>query len=398
MRVLYISHNGVGTALVRSQVLPYLRGLGERGVDVWLLTYERNAPAFPEGEFPRHRWHAVRARPGTHLPAKALDILVGVAAVVWAVVQGKAEVLHARSYLPAGVAWMAARLTGRPFLFDMRGFLGDEYVEGGHWRKNDSRYRALRLAEARLLADASEIVVLTEAAARRLRSEPRYARHVGGKPITVVPCAVDLAGFRPAARRAATPTLVYSGSLGMWYLLDEMLVVYARARALAPALRFLILNLHEHRLIRDAIDRLGLSECNIEIRAARFEDMPAAVASAHVGIALLRQTASKLGSSPIKVAEYLACGLPVVLNAGVGDLDALVRDYRAGHVLPGFTEEHLAGAARAVVELLDDAAARASARRLAEDVYDVRSGVEKYDAAYRRLAARRTARPSSGIL
>jgi len=51
-RVLYVSPNGIGTALVRSQVLPYLRGLAARGVDGPVLVVRapgHQLPALPEG-------------------------------------------------------------------------------------------------------------------------------------------------------------------------------------------------------------------------------------------------------------------------------------------------------------------------------------------------------------
>src|SRR5262249_12031951 len=138
----------------------------------------------------------------------------------------RANAVHARSYVPAAIAWLATRLTRRPFIFDMRGFLGEEYVEGGHWSRLSLRYRVLRFVEQLLLRSAAEIVVLTEVAARRLRAESRYAAAVRSTTITVIPCAVDLERFQPRVR-SSVPTLIYAGSIGMTYALDEMLTLYA---------------------------------------------------------------------------------------------------------------------------------------------------------------------------
>ncbi|MBI4349161.1 MAG: glycosyltransferase, partial [Elusimicrobia bacterium] len=351
---MYVSPNGVGTALVRSQVLPYLRSLREAGIETTLVAFERGEP-FPEGEFRPECWVALRPWPGASLAAKLVDILRGTLSVIWVVVRRHADVVHARSYLPAAIALAAARVTGRPYIFDMRGFLGEEYVDAGLWTASDLRYRALRFAEQHLLRGASGIVVLTEVAARRLRADPRYASRVSGTPIAVIPCAVDLDRFRPLAHPGSVPTLVYSGSLGMWYLLDEMLAVYAHARRLVPRLRFLILNRGEAELVRRAADRLGPFGRDVEVRAADFSEMPGLIAAAHVGIALLRQVPSKVGSSPIKIAEYLACGLPVIVNAGLGDSDEQIRSYRAGHVVEGYAAPDLERAGEAVARLLDDA-------------------------------------------
>lgn len=387
LRVIYISPNGIGTPLVRSQVLPYLRGLtARRCAEFRLVTFERGDPV-PAGEFITERWHGLRPYPGGHMLAKVGDVVRGAALVLRLALRERPDVLHARSYLPAAIAAIVGLVVRSPYVFDMRGFLGDEYVEGGHWLASDLRYRVLRIAERVLLRGAAAIVVLTERAAERLRAEPRYAPYSCGKPIVVVPCAVDLVRFRPPAVPASHPTLVYSGSLGMWYLLPEMLRVYRAARARMPDLRFLILNRGERGRIASALEQEGLGSAPVEVRSVAYEAMPAALAEAHAGIALLRQVPSKLGSSPVKVAEYLACGLPVIVNRGVGDMDDLVARYGAGHVMQSFDEGEILRSAEALVALVADTRARENARRLAEEVFGIEGAVERYARLYANFGA-----------
>jgi glycosyltransferase involved in cell wall biosynthesis len=370
-------------------VLPYLRCLAQQhGIESRLVTFERSAHQFPEGEFPRERWVGIDGRSGANLVAKTLDVVSGIWIVTRLARKDRTEVLHARSYLPAAIALIAGLFTGRPFIFDTRGFMGDEYVDADYWRPTDLRYRFVRLVEGALFRAAGEIVVLTEAAAERLRTDPDYEKHTRGKRVSVIPAAVDLERFRPGLTRPACPTVVYAGSLGSWYRLDEMLRVYAYARQLEPRLRFLILNQHEHGLVVDAIARIGLRDAPIEIRAADFSEVPKLLVTAHVGILLLRQSPSKAASSPIKVGEYLASGLPVVINAGMGDTDGLVSRYRAGYVVTSYSDEALREAGRALVELVRDEDSRANARTLAEAELGVGQAAARYGAIYQRLAER----------
>jgi len=388
MRTIYVTHNEIGSPLVRSQVLPYLRRLAETGVSIELVTFERGAIALPTDELGPVEWHGLRATQGRSLIAKAADVLRGLALVVRLVHRRNAGLLHARSYLPAAICAVAGALTRRPFIFDMRGFLGDEFVDAGLWSERDARYRAVRFAERVLLKRAAEVVVLTHVAEHRLMTEARYRGLVHAKSITVVLCAVDLGRFRPAPVRRDQPTLVYSGSVGTWYDLDAMLQLFAATQALVPGLRLLVLNRSDHQLVRSALKRHSINEPQVELRAIDFADVPTMVASAHVGLCLLRRVGSKSGSSPIKVAEYLACGLPVIVDAGQGDIPDLLLRYRAGHVMTSYDDEGIARAAAATAWLLTDAEARVNARRLAEIEFDVDTATARYAKIYEHVSRR----------
>ena len=51
------------------------------------------------------------------------------------------------------------------------------------------------------------------------------------------------------------------------------------------------------------------------------------------GISLVRPCLSKISSSPTKIGEYLAAGLPVVSTAGIGDVDGLLDSNGVGVLL-----------------------------------------------------------------
>lgn len=386
LNAVYVSHNPVGDPLVRSQVLAYLAGLAERGIVVDLVTFERGPGTGPPDGFPRERWHPLRAMPGGTVAAKLIDLARGTALVAGLVVRRRARLIHARSYVPAAIAMAVGLLTGTPFVFDMRGFLDEEYIDGGHWREGELRVRLFRRAERWLLRRAAAVVVLTDAAARRMRSEPRYSRAVDGGAVVVVPCMVDLDRFRPAPSRADRPTFVFSGAVGLRNRIDAVLEVFATARSIAPDVRLLILNRGQHDEIRAAMEKAGLGASDVEVRAIDFGDMPSYLARSHVGIALQRFGRSKEGVSAVKVAEYLGCGLPVIVNAGHGDISEAVAAYRCGHVVDSYSTDDLRAAASAAVSLAADEGARRRARELAETTYDLRAGVDRYEALYRAVA------------
>jgi glycosyltransferase involved in cell wall biosynthesis len=384
--IIYLSHNGAASALARSQVIPYLEGLSDRGFNIELFTFERDGiPVWR----PEHglAWHPIRSRPGSSILDKVLDIASGILAVLYATVVKRVAFIHARSYVAAAVALVVGAITRRPYVFDMRGFLPEEFREVGYWSARDIRYRALRFAEPLLLSGAAEIVVLTNLAAARLRSDRQYTA-ARERSITVIPCAVDLRRFAPNAA-VRDHVLVYAGSLGSFYEFDAMLRVLKAARALRPGSRMLILNQRDHALVAAAAERVGVARDALTVIGVRPDEMPEQLARACVGIALVRQSPSKAASSAVKVAEYLACGLPVIVNAGLGDVSDQVRATRAGHVVDDYSDFSIERAGAAVIELAETPAYRERARALAEAEYDLLDATERYAAIYRRLAPAR---------
>src|SRR5262249_42192605 len=108
-------------------------------------------------------YHWMRRRSSHRLEHKIAEATRALVQLCTQALRRRPPILHARSHLPAAVARAAAAvIPGVRFLFDLRGLLGEEYVDAGHWRSNSLRYRLLKRAERDLLAQADGLVVLTE--------------------------------------------------------------------------------------------------------------------------------------------------------------------------------------------------------------------------------------------
>ena len=195
--------------------------------------------------------------------------------------------------------------------------------------------------------------------------------------------------------------LVYAGSIGTYYLLDEMLDFYQAARERWPGLFFLALVNRSPETVAGALAARGIAAGDYAATWARHAEMPAYLSAADAGLAFVRPCLSKRSSSPTKYAEYLACGLPIVVNAGVGDVEDLLARTGAGVVVAAHTPAaYLAAADR--IRGLATAANRPRWRAVAESEFSVAS---RACPAYRdlyagilRAAERAGAAPSSPIV
>lgn len=393
--VVYVSYTGALEPLGQSQVIAYLRGLTRRGVRFVLVTFEKPTDlARPLAREQRERelqaagiaWQPLLYRSG--LAGKLRNLAAGSYAAWRAARRENAVLFHARSHMAAAMAALARLLHGGRLVFDLRGEIADEYADIGHWTRGGWRYRATRALERRLVERADGLVVLSERLAARVGRRRR-------PPAVVIPCCVDREVFRPDGPVAADglpegrPLLVYAGSVGTWYLLPEMLAL-ARLAARECGAHFLLLSRADPAAIADAAAGAGLDPAHVTCRAADYADVPRYLRRATAGVAFIRPVPSKTGSSPTKIAEYLACGVPVIANAGVGDLEDFVEAEGVGVLVRDFGQEELARAARFVAESVHDRAAlrrrclEVAARRF--DLIEV--GVARYGRLYEELGAR----------
>jgi glycosyltransferase involved in cell wall biosynthesis len=304
------------------------------------------------------------------------------------------EMVHARGHIPATIALMLKRRFGIRMIFDLRGLMAEEYVDAQHWREGGLPYRITKAAERRILAATDGIVTLTE----RIWPIIREWKGLRGRAVhhEVIPCCVDLSLFKfsdeeRARRRGELGlgdrlTLVYSGSLDGWYLTEQMADFFAAFLKHDREAHLLWLTTGSHDRVRQLMRERGVEPNNFSVRAAASSDVPSYLAAADVGLAFIKRCVSKIASSPTKNGEYLACGLPLVINAGVGDSDLLINEWNAGVLIEDFNEGDYLKAGTELSTIVRDPRVRESARVIAERVFNLETVAgERYASLYEKV-------------
>jgi glycosyltransferase involved in cell wall biosynthesis len=401
---LYITYDGLTDPLGRSQVLPYLTGLARKGHRLHILSCEKPARLEADGERIRHicaeagiAWHPRRYHKWPPVLSSVYDASMLQRAAIRLHRRYRFGLVHCRSYIPAAAGLVLKQRFGARFLFDMRGFWPDEKAEGNSWDLSRPLYRRIygyfKALERRLLRGADHIVSLTEAGKKQMLTRPELK----GNParITVIPCCVDFDHFPlvdPARRAAARAVLgiadkarvvAYLGSLGSWYMLEEMLDFFRVYGEHHRDAVFLLVSHDDADNIRAAAAARGVSPQSLVIRAASRDEVPKLMAAADLGIFFIRPVFSKIASSPTKMGEMLALGLPLVTNGGVGDVSRIVDDTGCGVAVSDFDE---ASYRRAIAQAEAHDVPPEELRRRALPWFDVELGIERYDRIYRNLS------------
>ncbi len=390
--VLYLSYDGLTDPLGQSQVLPYLCGLAAT-YSISIISFEKVDRFEREAATIRKicshhslQWHPFTYHKVPPIFSTLYDLMKmrKMASKLQQIYSFK--IVHCRSYLPSLVGVWLKKKYGVRFIFDMRGFWPDERVEGGLWNLKNPVFKSVyfffKRKEQLFLDESDYTVVLTKAASRQLNSWNMQ------KPVKIIPCCVDLDFFDHSSIstelkreleaqlgiKEGDYILGYIGSLGTWYLYDEMVSFFDCLKKFKPSSRMLFLTPDLDRVERRA---------DFIVKTVSRREMPAYLSLCDISVCFIQPSFSKQGSSATKMAEALAMGIPIVVNSGWGDAEEVVRESQCGIVIKSWNTEDMENIAR---NLLSKTFSPDYIRRVAIDYFSLSTGIKDYGEIYNVLS------------
>jgi glycosyltransferase involved in cell wall biosynthesis len=372
---VYITYWSLLDPLCQSQSLPYLYALASEGYRFGLITFEQPRWRMsPEEQQAKQRelwergidWHPLSYHKRPPVLSTLLDIGVGGLTAARLARRSGARVVHGRASVSCGIAAVASKLAGTRLFADADGPLSQEYVDAGVWKEGSIGHRVTAWGERKSLELADVVAVLTKHRRREVAS------WLADTPVHILPCAVDLEQFRPLADQRERlrqelelrgTVFIYVGKAGGWYDTEGMVEFLAAAKSLFEPLTLLVLTREDASRFSELCKQAGIQ---LITRVAEPSEVPGYLSAADVGLCFRHRFPSQLSCSPIKSAEYLACGLPVVSTSGCGDYDQLIEAEHVGIVVHDSSDEAYLAAARDLAQLLDEPGLSGRCRSVAQ--------------------------------
>jgi len=354
--ILYLSYDGMTDPLGQSQVLPYIIGLTKKGYHFHLISFEK-----PD-RFIAHKKDILQICEENNITWVPMlytkrPPLFSTMWDVWRMKRKAFELnkeysfsmVHCRSYLSALIGLSMKRRFKTAFLFDMRGFWADERVDGNIWNLKNPVYRWVyhffKAKEKVFFSTADHIISLTNEGKKEILSWNGFENLTD--KISVIPCCVDIVKFDK--KRVSTEMLKvkkselgisdsqfilgYVGSIGTWYMLEEMLSFYKRSSKSLTNPLFLFVTKENENDIYRLSDNMDIPRKEIIVTSCYHNDMPLYMSLFNCSIFFIKPVYSKKASSPTKQGELMAMGIPVICNDKVGDTADIVRKYNSGLVI-----------------------------------------------------------------
>ncbi|MCU0417884.1 MAG: glycosyltransferase [Cytophagaceae bacterium] len=400
---VYISYDGLTDFLGQSQVLPYIIGLEEKGYRFSILSFEKpekyekeksTINALLQGK--NIHWIPLTYHKRFSILATVYDIGVGWFTIKKLYKKDPFVLLHTRSYIATLIGWLFNRYSKVPFLFDMRGFWADERVEGGIWNLKNPLFKftyiLFKKLEKLFIRDAATIISLTELA----KNEMSHWNIRSTDSFQVIPCCADLSHFnrnkidenrvvqlkQTLAIPHASPIVLYLGSIGTWYMLEEMLDFFNIYKKMYSDALFLFVTGDGPQHIYEAATKQHIPHEALRIISSPKKDVPYYIRCATVSVFFCKPSYSKKASSPTKLPEILALGIPVICNDGIGDMTEQMHTCKGGYVITSFANTAYQ---QAIDFICQNPLEVSQLDQYLVEHFSLTSGINKYAAVYQKI-------------
>ena len=269
-------------------------------------------------------------------------------------------------------------------------------MDSGHWNIKKPLYRLLynryKKKEKIYFKEAAHIISLTEKGKEELIS----CYHIAQQKITVIPCCADLElfDFHKIATSQIEETrnllgfkegdkvLTYLGSLGGWYMTDEMLDFFVVMKKEIPAAKFFFITKDNRQAILNKATQKGIDEKDLVISPAGRNEVPIYLSVSEWSIFFIKDVYSKKASSPTKQGEIMGMGIPLICN-DIGDTGKIIHATATGIVVKDFSK----AAYENVMQMLKNTTSynKDISRESAFRYYNLENGAASYKEVYQQL-------------
>ncbi len=215
-------------------------------------------------------------------------------------------------------------------IFDADGLPIEERIDFAGLKKESFQYKLMKSAETKMLKSADAVIT------RSQKAIDIHIAHIGESfrskfSVVFNGRDKDRFAYQPPLRGEVRQELglkdellfVYAGSLGPQYCLTEMLEIF-QAYAENHLAKFLILTGNTEFAEQNIPSEL---KEHVILKSVPAEKVSFYLNGGDVAFGLRKPTFSMQGVAPIKLGEYLLCGLPVIASKGIGDTEKILENF-----------------------------------------------------------------------
>ncbi len=381
-----------------SQIIPYILGLNNNKF------YKFTIISFEKKKIPNSlkeliskndiKWYKLGFTPKYFFLLKFLDLIKIIIFPLLIIIFYKIDLVHCRGQLPALPGIIAKKLLKKKFIFDCRGLWADERLDNKSWNKekfiHNLTYIFFKKIEKILFSFSDHNIVLTTKVRDFLIKDNKYNK----KDFTIIPCSANFNHFNILGSTQIINKkkklginnydfiIGYFGSISNIYHPDQMIKFFQFCKNIKKNTIILFFSDNFEYLKNNSINFNDLDDKDYLLINSNYKDLPIHYNICDLTLSFVKNTDARKASSPTKIGESLACGVPVLSNRGIGDLDTHL-NFNNISIIDVNKDEELKKISMLIKKF--KSLNRHKIRNIGKKYYDLDTAIMKYEEIYKKL-------------
>lgn len=357
--IVVYSLQGVKDPLFSGLIYTYLKQLNiHKTYHFHVITHEQAAYSYTSEEETLLRdemkeysisWYPVQYHTGKLVLLNRLkDFLQSIRYASYIQKHYKPRLILGYLVIAGGFAYLLSRLFNWPFALYCFEPHSEYMLDFGTWSKSSLKYRILNFIEKLEVRSAEYLTVPTSHTEALVRSWKPKA-----KQIFTVPISIDTdkfmfdeafnERFRAQHGLSNREIWLYVGKFdGIYYSAKEVAAFYKTAIRLNPKIFGLLITTLPKKEVEEAFYSVGLThEHVLVLDKVPYSEIDKFISVADLGIVAIPPLPSQKFRTPVKVGNYLSCGVPYLIVRGIADDDALAEMERVGVVCESLSDKDI---------------------------------------------------------
>lgn len=323
-----------------------------------IITEEQQAYALPKEQQEQLQaelaqknilWHPLPYRGGKFILFKKLWNFIHLFFKLWRIKrEEKVKLIVGFLAIAGGYAFLISRVLRLKllvFCFEPHSLYMKEF---GIWSEKALKYKVLHQVELWQATKADYVTAPTKHTVQLLKDWHSKAT------ISRVPISVDTDKFHYSAQQRSrirqengVPddryAILYLGKFGGIYYSTEAVAKFCKRLLDAqPQLFFFTISPNPSQEIEQAYLDAGLQSSDfVVLNKIPYTEIEGYISACDMGMVAIPPLASQRYRTPVKIGNYLACGLPILLNKGIADDDDMAEEEKVGVVFDSLTQEDI---------------------------------------------------------
>lgn len=350
MKILFLSYWSIEDGLAKSTVLPHVEILCnmDEVEQVHVMSIEREK-ADPEPNFEHPKFHfspLVSKYKSNKVLNKLYDFFIFPRIVDKAAKKHGYDLIIARGAMTPALAFKAIRNNGIKLIAESFEPHSDYMTDAGVWSEGGLFSRVQNSIEKKVKKRADNIYTVSNNYKREL-----IRQGIDENRVTSLPCAVKAENFHfdEIQRKRIREELGFQeddlvginvGKFGGIYFHRTAFRIFNQFLLDSEKNKLILLSPDDKDVLYTKLEQSKVDISRVKILKVPHHEVSNYLSASDFGFALIRTIKSQRFSSPIKIGEYWANGLPTFITPNIGDDSEIIQENEIGGLLDLKTEDY----------------------------------------------------------